>query len=160
MTLRAGQVRVSATRQQLLAVAVWIERQAREPAGLLTGADWKSRADAEARSVAAGLRLAARHERRFVTLDRETACYCARLNVGLHVPFAASHFANECRKAVGTRRGAPGLTLAQLRQRLQDATGDERELRRLRKRERLEGWLERLRARGETLLTATEKPPS
>jgi len=97
-------------------------------------------------------------ELRTFHLREAIGVFDAAVSMRGYIPPGAAMFVNRCREAM-PKKGAPWLTRKQLQLRIQQGGGDERERRRLRKRERLNVWIDGIRERGETLLTSTVDPP-
>lgn len=110
---------------------------------------------------------AKRYERLSIQIPRESAENAAATldaimvigsQVGLFLPPDLTFF-YRCRDAVMRKKGRPKLTRKQIQTWISYEQGDARELRRLKKRERLERWLDEIEARGETLITHSIPPP-
>ena len=164
MTRVAGVVQVPLTAEDAAAVADWHE--VFKPAG-----------DAmETRELVARLHRASRHSWKSVPITRALAARAAMLGdvavvwlslLGGGNPISARYgalaalrFGIACRAKL-RGRGRPYRTPEQLLKRIADAAifkiqVDPRELRRLKKLARINAWHDRVKARGESLLTSTE----
>lgn len=166
MTRKAGCIRVQMTDREAAALArafLWFAKSIGcHPVlpGLLSADDTVCY---PARGLIKDLIKASRHNRNHCelradrTMSALTLLETAAIR-GAFVPTPIMIFSRRCREVM-KRRGCPRLTRRQLQQRILQGEGDERELRRLRKRERLNAWLDGVKERGETLLTYTVPPP-
>lgn len=177
MTRRAGFVPVSLSAQEARIVASWFVREARHtrtavPTLLGGGPDFKQRRAEQVHKlleVAHFMVDSGRYKRKRVQMPREMAsfivhcweCHLIRARcIGgwCWISPALNRLANECRQA--TRGpGCPRLSRKLVQARITSGGGDVRELRRLKKRERRDVWLDQVTERGETLLSTSLQPP-
>lgn len=173
MTRRAGFVRVPLTAQGARRVGRWLASRVtdagRNRDTLLTVGPDPERM-AALNGVVVFMARAARFERTHVEIPREMAalvasevrlCQDAEITrqrlVGvasfLALDQAVVRLARDCHAAL-KGRGRPRLTRGQQQEWIKSGQGDERELRRLKKRERFDKRIDRAIARGLSLLTA------
>jgi len=172
MTKNAGDVEVSATAAHLKATARYIRAAGavlrdRGPS-LLMGPDAFNAARRADDLLADYLDRLGRRQRASVRFARCVAAQVGQVEASLVfvLPNAdprVVEFVRACSHATRKRAGRPRLGRAALDRRVADAQHDpdvdEREVRRLRKRQRLEEWMDRVHARGESLLMSTEEMP-
>lgn len=171
MTRAANTVRVPLTAGGALAVARWLHTY---PFLDKPSAAWQE----NTLLLTGRLRAAARHSRTHLELPRQLAEHASMMADGYIVWISLAGalkwvlgdaadgvaFGRYCADALLRRRGRPRRTASQTVERVQRLASykysdPRREIRRLRRRVRLDEWSAAVRDRGETLLTSSAPPP-
>ena len=163
MTLRARVVRVPLTAQAAREIRVWLGRWYRSRPTLTTDTESAARGNELASDLGRELDRASKWRRRtHIELSRPLAEWAAGLAVFcLYQRWSdvVYEFAATCNAVVTKRRGRPRLKQGHALVWIETRSGDPRQRRRLKRRVRLDRWVDALAARRETLLTATDSPP-